>query len=50
MNKGFAFFSFYDPKCADLAIKHLNGFEIGMNKLVVQKSEVGKKSSELVQN
>ena len=45
MNKGFAFFSFYDPKCADMAIKHLNGFEIGSNKLVVQKSEMSKKQT-----
>jgi RNA recognition motif-containing protein len=42
-NKGYAFFEYYDVKCAERAIKLLNEFEFGDKKLKVQKAAVGSK-------
>ena len=38
INKGFAFFEYFDEKSAEKAIRELNGFEIGDKKLKVQKA------------
>ena len=47
MNKGYAFFEYYNAKCSEKAIRMLDGFEIGFNKLKVSTAQVDKRAKDV---